>query len=266
MTESTQTAGQANADSGNGTTAQAPGATAQTGAQAQTTGNGSDAAATVESFFDPASIADKPELLAAYKQMQGSYTKRMQEFASHRQKVDAFDRFQANPIETMRQVAAQYGYQFVQGAPQGDKPEDFTPQTWDDVLNQAKKVVLKEMEPVFNEVRSLKKQNVETYLDSKFPDWRTYETEMMGLLKDHPSLVHDPERLYRNAVPPEVLEARATKAAMQKLQAKTDNAQVSGSQATSQTTTSTRTGPVTFDQAVEMARSKLAGLGMKRPA
>jgi hypothetical protein len=267
MTDSTlATAGQATADPGTGTTAQAPNGAAQPGAQAQTTGNGPDAAATVESFFDPASIADKPELLTAYKQMQGHYTKRMQEFAGNRSKVEAFDRFQADPIGMMRQIAAQHGYQFVQGSPQGGKPEDWAPQTWDDVLAKAKEHVLEEMQPVFNEVRSLKKQNIETYLDGKFPDWRTYETDMMDVLKNHPTLVGDPDRLYRMSVPPEVLEARATKAAMQKLQAKTDNAQVSGGQTTKQTTSSERTGPLSFDQAVEAARSKLAGLGMKRPA
>src|ERR1051325_9370510 len=121
MTDTTATNGQAATDS-SGTTVNAPGGSnGASGSTAQTTGSGSVADA-IKSFFDPASIAGKPELEAAYKQMQGSYTKRMQEFAKHRTKIDAYDAFERDPLGTMRNIAQQYGYQFVQAGK--DQPKD----------------------------------------------------------------------------------------------------------------------------------------------
>jgi len=224
----------------------------------QTTGNGPDASA-IESFFDPTSIAGKPELEAAYKQMQGSYTKRMQEFSKHRPKLEAYDRFEKDPLGTMRQLAAQYGYQFVQSGE--NQPKDWSPQSWDDVMAKAKEEVLKEMQPVFNEVKSLKKQNIETHLDTNHPDWRTYEEAMMDNLKAHPSLVQDPDKLYRMSVPSEVLEAKASAKAMQKLKGSQEHAQVSGG-TTSKQTIQAPTGPLSFDQAVAVAKQRIsAGRG-----
>ncbi len=85
---------------------------------------------------------------------------------------------------------------------------------------------------------------------------------MMGLLKEHPSLVNDPGKLYRLAVPAEVIEQRATKAALQKLQASKDSAQVSGT-TNGKAVISEPTGPLTFSQAIEAARKKLSGQGMR---
>lgn len=217
----------------------------------------------MESFFDPASIQDKPELLAAYKQMQSSYTKRMQDFLKHKPKIEAYERFEKDPLGTLQQLAAQYGYQFVQRS-QDKADESWNPQSWDDVMAKAKQEVLKEMSPVFREVKELKKQNVESYLDTKYSDWRTYEAEMMDTLKAHPSLVSDPDKLYRLSVPMEVWEARATKAAMQKLKGATDHAQVSGG-TTTKPTTQKPTGPMNFDAAVAEAHRRLAQQGFKRP-
>lgn len=200
--------------------------------------------------------------MSGYKQMQASYTKRMQEMSSHRPKIEAYDRFLKDPMGTMREVAQTYGWQLVQAGQQQNPNEPWNPQSWDDVMAKAKQEVLKEMQPVFNEVKSLKKQNVESYLDSHFSDWRTYEDAMMETLQAHPSLVNDPDKLYRLAVPAEVWEARATKAAMKKLQTTQDNAQVSGGTTVKQTTTRP-SGPMTFSQAAENARKILAGQGFK---
>jgi hypothetical protein len=261
MTEVTATAGQAATDS-TGTTVNAPGASnGATGSSAQTTGTGPVADA-IESFFDPASIAGKPELEAAYKQMQGSYTKRMQDIARHRPKIDAYDRFEKDPLGTMRQLATQYGFQLVQGTP--DTPQkEFN--SWDDVMAEAEKRVMAKMQPVMGELKNLKKQGIEMQLDKDFPDWRTYETEMMETLQKHPTLVNDPGTLYRMSVPAELLEARATKAAMQKLKGATDSAQVSGGTTTKQTTQEP-TGPLSFDQAVKVAQARLQQQGVRRPA
>jgi hypothetical protein len=264
MTDTTASNGQAAADS-IGTTANAPeGSTGASVSSAQTTGNGPDAAA-IESFFDPASIADNPQLMAAYKQMQGSYTKRMQEYAKHRPKVEAYDRFERDPVGTMRQLAAQYGLQVVERGQEQSQEQEF--KSWDDVQQHFfKEFEKKYLNPVVNEVKSLKKQSIESHLDSKFSDWRTYEPEMMEKLREHPSLVNDPDTLYRISVPQEVWEARATKAAMQKLKGATEHAQVAGGSSTAKQTSQAPTGPMTFDQAVKFAQQKLQQQGIRRPA
>jgi hypothetical protein len=265
MTGTNGAGGQAAADP-TGTTAQAPaGGDVKSGGSPQTTGNGPDGGA-IDSFFDPASIQDKPELMAAYKQMQGSYTKRMQEFSKHRSKIDAYDSFERDPVGTMRALATQYGLQVVQPGQEAQSPQqDF--QSWDDVEKHFfDKFQKKLLNPVVNEVKNLKKQSIEMQLDKDFPDWRTYEGEMMETLREHPSLVNNPAALYRLSVPQEVMEARATKAAMQKLRGAAENGSVSGASGTTKQTTQEPTGPLTFNQAVETARKRLAQQGLKRPA
>lgn len=263
MTEQTNSAGQVATDS-TGTTAAAPGMT-QTASvsQAQTTGNGSAAEAT-DTFFDYTSIAGKPELEAAYKQMQGSYTKRMQELAQHRTAIDAYQSFQRDPKGTLTQLAQSYGLQLVERGQ--DQPQDQNFQSWDDVKKHFFNEFQKEMlQPVVKEVQQLKKQNIEAHLDSRYPDWRTYEDQMMDTLRAHPSLVQDPDKLYRLSVPEAVWEARATNRAMQKLKAASDNAQVSGGGSVKQTTQKP-TGPLSFDQAVQLAKQKLLESGHRAPS
>lgn len=262
MTETVTEGGQANADS-TGATAAAPVQTTQvSGGQAQTTGNGSGAVAE-ESFFDPRSIEGKPELQSAYKQMQGEFTRRMQGIRQNQQKLDMYSRFETKPIETMQAVAASMGYQLVQRGQ--DQPKEWNPQSWDDVMAEAEKRVMEKMKPVFGELKDLKKQNVEQYLDTKYSDWRTYEDAMMDTLREHPSLVKDPDKLYRLSVPQNVWESRATQAAMAKIKGATEAAQVSGG-TTSRQTSSEPTGKLSFDQAVQVAKKRLASQGLTAPA
>ena len=254
--------GQAPADS-EGTTATAPVTTdGGSGSTVQATASGPVTSAE-ESFFDPSSVIGTP-LEQAYKQMQGAWTKKLQGVKQHQSKIDAFDSFQRDPVNTMQQLAKQYGYQLVQ--PGADSPKDFNPQSWDDVMAQAKKEVLKDLQPVFGELRDLKKQNVEGYLDNNHPDWRTYEDNMMETLQKHPSLVKDPDALYRASVPSEVWEARATQKAMQKLKTAGQNSQISGGTTTTRPTQQEPTGPLSFNQAVEVAKKRLASKGIRGAA
>lgn len=226
-----------------------------------TTAQGTDSGQ-VESFFDPKSIEHSPELQAAYKQMQGKWTKEMQRVKEGKSKIEAYDSFLSNPVESMRQLAQQYGWNLVQGDPNA-KPDDQTPQTWDEVYERAKKAVMDELKPVLGEVRQLKQQNVEQYLDTKYSDWRQYEDEMLGTLKEHPSLAHDPDKLYRLSVPPEVLEARAMAAAMNKL--KGNGAQLSGTGTTTNQPSTSELPKVgsSFNEHVEFAKKKLAAEGIR---
>lgn len=246
-----------------GTTAPTPDgqATGQSAAPEQTTASGPDTGGT-ESFFDPESIKGKPELEAAYKQMQSAFTKKNQAFSEGQQKIEQYDQFMANPIETMKQIAQQYGMNVVEADPSADKPQQF--QSWDDVMSEAKRQVMQELQPVLGEVQSMKKQNIESYFDNNHPDWRTYEDEMLGKLKEHPSLVQDPDLLYEVSIPKEIREGRAYKAALAKVQATQDSSKVQGQSSTTKQTTQPKRAE-SFQQAVEFARQDLAQRGLTAP-
>jgi hypothetical protein len=250
------------ANSGNGTTAAAPSATqGQSAAPSQTTVSGSGGES--ESFFDPKSLEGKPELQSAYKQMQGKFTKEMQKFKEASKKASAYDTFAANPGESLKTLAKQLGYNLVQSDPKA-KDADDTPKTWGDVYNRAKQEVLKEIQPMLGEVRNLKQQNVESYLDNNHPDWRTFESEMLDTLQKHPSLAGDPDNLYRLSVPSEVLEARAHKAALAKLRGSSEAGQISGPGKTTQTAANDapKIG-ASFNDHVAYAKQQLAAQGIR---
>lgn len=259
MSEPGTTEGQAASPDSAGTTGAAPeGSNGQSATQGQTTSAGPDSGQ--ESFFDPKSIEGKPELMSAYKQMQGQFTKRMTEFKDGGKKMEAYDAFMADPQGTMTALAKQYGYSLVQGE-SGDTEE--APKTWDDVYARAKAEVMNELQPMLGEVQQLKQKNVEQYLDGKFTDWRTYEGDMMKMLKAHPSMAHDPDLLYRATVPPEVLEARATKDAMDKLKGVNAEGRVAGPSTTSNQATSGLKDVKTFNDAVAVAKARLAEEGIR---
>ena len=247
--------GQAAADP-TGATAEAPaGDGEQSVALSQTTESGPDSGG-VESFFDPKSIEGKPELQAAYKQMQGEFTKRLQGISGSQTKIDAYNAFESDPLGYMRNLATQYGWNLIEGGQGEGKPEgEFNPNTWDDVkqhfLAEARKELAREFAPLTNEVRNLKKQSTEAQLDKDYPDWRTYETQMTDLLVKHPTLVNDHDSLYRMAVPKELAEQRATKAALAKIKGGTANAEIGGNKTTS-VPTSER--PPKFENIAEAAK------------
>lgn len=264
MAETTGTTGQAAVADSAGATAAAPQRTeGQSATPSQTTVAGTDSGQ--ESFFDPKSIEHSPELKAAYKQMQSKWTKELQKFKEGSKKAQAYDQFASNPVESMQKLAQQLGYNLVQRDPNAKgEPDAEPPKTWQDVYSRAKQEVLKELQPVLGEVKQLKQQNVEQYLDNNYGDWRTYETEMMQTLQSHPTLAHDPDKLYRLSVPEEVWEARATKAAMAKLKGSSENGQISGpSAATKQTTNQAPPKGGTFNDYVAYAKAQLAREGIR---
>ena len=221
-----------------------------------------------ESFFDYESIKGKPELEAAYKEMQRAFTQKNDVFAKGRDKITQYDQFMQNPVETMRKLAQQYGYQMVQGELKAD---DGTPKTfnnWDEVREDFKKSIraeiMQEIQPMFGEMQNMKKQSVEQALDHAYPDWRTYEDTMMENLQAHPTLVNDHEKLYQMSIPPEVLEARATKAALAKIQDTTVSGTIQGQSLTTQKTNKSPEVK-SFDDAVRVARQEVQRRGLTRP-
>ncbi len=260
--------GQAGADLKE-TTADAPGTSdEQSVALSQTTSDRPDSG-DVESFFDPKSIEGKPELQAAYKQMQGEFTKRLQGISSNQTKIDAYNAFEADPLGYMRNMATQYGWNLIEGGGDPKANGEFAPSTWDDVekhfLDKARKELAKEFAPLTNEVKDLKRQSVESRLDRDYPDWRTYESQMRDTLTRHPTLVNDTDALYHMSVPKGLLEQRATKTALAKIKGGTDSAEVGDNKSTSIPTTDKPTKPLSFEEAVSFAHKKLGKAGLTRP-
>ena len=249
-----------------GTTGEAPGSSEeQSVALSQTTETGPDSG-DVESFFDPKSIEGKPELEAAYRQMQGEFTKRMQGISGSQTKIDAYNAFESDPLGYMRNLATQYGWNLIEGGGQAKDSGEFNPQTWDDVkqhfLAEARQELAKEFAPLTNEVKNLKRLSMEAQLDKDHSDWRTYESKMTDLLVTHPTLVNDHETLYRMAVPKELIEQRATKAALAKVKGGTANAEIGGNKTTSVSTTDSPPKFENIAEAAKWAKSHLASKGI----
>jgi hypothetical protein len=239
----------------------------QSVAASQTTesGNGNGTGASGESFFDYETIKGKPELEAAYKDMQRAFGRGSEANKLGANKIAQHDQFMANPIDTMRSIAQQNGYQLVQGQPEaGADGEPATFNSWDDVMQEAERRVMANLQPMVGELQNIKRQTVESSLDNAYPDWRTYEEPMMQLLEKYPRLVDDHDMLYRMAVPQEVITSRATKAALRKIQGHTDSGNVQGQSTTTQQPTKSK-GKMTFDQAVDFARGEVSKQGLRRP-
>lgn len=220
-------------------------------------------------FFDPKSIKDKPELMAAYKQMQKAYTQKTQALAKDRQKIEAYDGFVSNP-ESVAQYLQQIGYQIAKPgqqaahvAPSAGSPDTkpFEPQTWDDVFSEVERRMIgrvqEQMRPVVDNIRETTAKNIEAQLEGLDPNWRLYEDDMKETLRQHPTLVKDVAKLYRMSVPEEVLQSRAVQQALVKHGQRTQAASVHGSG------TVTKTAPAprkvnSFQDAVEVAKEILA--------
>lgn len=256
------------------------------GTSAGTTGDTQAAgtqATTEETFFDPKALEGKPELQAAYKEMQRAFTRKTQEIKAHRQKIEAYDAFSADPIGQMQAMASRMGFKLsraeaaaaVHDQQQAVADEPVEPKTWEDVRSwskseaqkaaqEARAAIMKELAPVLEEYQTLKKTNIEKALDSEAPDWRTYEDEMMANLKAHPTLVNNPMALYRLSVPPEVLASRAAQAAIKKIETKASGAKASGASTTTKKPKAVEPDrPLSFKESVAWAEAKLAEQGIR---
>ena len=228
-------------------------------------------------FFDPRDVQDDPKLQAAYKQMQRAYTKKMQSISEQRQKIDAYDAFYQNPIEQVQKIAQQYGYQLSPAQAQeaakvleaDATTQDWQPNNWNDVMQRATEMaeqrIMEKMNPMLSQVQNMRKESIESQLSEIDPTWQQYEDRMKSSLAKHPSLSNDPAMLYRVSVPQEVLESRATQAALRKMETRQQSAQVSGKSTTSKSPTSgLPEGPVSFEEAVNAAKKSLADQGISR--
>lgn len=254
--------------------AQAPGNTGTqlpaNGQPGATTGDGTPED---ETFFDPASIADNPELMKAYKQMQKAFSQKTQSVRDIKQKADAYDAFKSDPHRYMQKFAQELGYTLSRGGqpqntgqPQNDG--DWQPQTWNDVFSRVEEIIIprimQQLQPVMGSVADLKKQSIETVLDGSFPDWREYEDQMAEVLSQHPTLVSHPDKLYQLAVPVEVQQSRAMQQALKKLGNKVQGADLSGpGNRKGQSQPEDPHKKRTFAESVEYAKKQLAASGGK---
>lgn len=230
-----------------------------------------------DTFFDPRDVQDDPKLQAAYKHMQSAFSKKMQSISEQRQKIDAYDAFYQNPIEQVQKIAQQYGYklnpaqaQEVGKALETDaNAQDWQPNNWNDVMQRATEMaeerIMQKMNPMLSQVQDMRKQSIESQLSEIDPTWQQYEDRMKSSLANHPSLSNDPAMLYRVSVPQEVLESRATQAALRKMETRQQSAQVSGKSTTSKNPTSgLPEKAVSFEEAVNAAKKSLADQGISK--
>jgi len=257
------------ADSGSETTP----ATATEGQQGQSAGT--TVTDSEEAIFDPGEFdrltqSLTPELQAQAralkKSLQGAFTKKTQEIAKHRQKIEAYDAFQRDPVTQIQQMARQMGYSLTRAEAQAqvDNQNEWQPQSWDEVLQKAESKVMERFAPLLTEMQNMKKTAIETQLTDIDPTWHQYEDTMIQNLSAHPTLAKDPIMLYRLSVPPEVFESRATQKALAKLEARTQSSRVSGSSLTSKTPkTGVPEGPISFADAVKIAKARLEEEGIR---
>lgn len=246
---------------------QANGQAAQT--QQGQAGDGTQAGEST--FFDPSQLP--PELMSVYKQMQSAFTKKTQEIGKHRQKIEVYDQFMADPVGNLQRMAGQYGYQLSRadakamlnqqnGQPQNaQQGQPWQPQNWDEVMERATKMaeerIMQQISPLFQNVQQMHAKSIEQQLDSLDSNWRVYEDEMRENMRVHPSLVNDVGKLYKLSVPDDVLASKATQSALKKLEGTAKAAQVSGSGQSSRTTSAPQTVK-SFDDAVAEARRQLS--------
>lgn len=257
----------------------APAANSDTGHATDTSGTGTRQAtapanadtATEATFFDRKSIEGKPELEAGYKEMQRAFTKAMQGVSKDRDKIEAFNAFNSDPIGSMQRFAKQYGYSLSRAeaaaavnspANAGTGIDGWEPKTWGEVLAKAEEVVMSKVQqqfkPMVDSVQKVTANNIEHQLNGIDENWRVYEDTMRENLKTHPTLVNDVSMLYRLSVPQEVLEGRAVQTALRKLEDKAKGAQLHGSQNTSRSTPAPKK-VTSFQEAVEAAKASASG-------
>lgn len=208
------------------------------------------------------------------RQMMAAYTRKTQDVAKEKQKIDAYNMFEKNPEGTIRQIAQQMGFDVI---PRGHQPQaqsgmvdtaNWEPQTWEEVLvrakEQARESLMAEikplLEPLYQNLQQVKSQGIENQLSQIDENWRIYEDEIksnMEFIK--PDLLKTAEgikKLYRMSVPDEVFTSKATQQAIKQYEQKVKSAQIESKSKVNHTTPSI--GKInSYDDAVKAAKKAL---------
>lgn len=219
----------------------------------------------------------KRQVDAFRKSLQGDYTRKTQKVAEVRKMADAYQSFLRDPHGTLQQVATQLGYQLNPMNSNGNQQQaaasnmdNFEPQTWNDVVVKLKQTIMDELtpklneqvSPLMNEVQSIRHKEFESQLSEIDPMWHQYQDDIMTNLRDYPSLMADPKKLYMMSVPTKVFESRMTQNAINKVKKSTSsNSPFSGSKTTKRPGTTSPNKLMSFQEAVEYAKAQMG----KRP-
>ena len=212
--------------------------------------------------------------------MQGAFTKKAQDLAkqrqAHTQKVQAYDQFMANPVENIMRMGAQYGLhltpaqaqQVANQQQQAAVNPEWTPNTWEEVFAKSGEFVKPTIESLLKEhltpyqqkiaaleqeISEVRASKVKKQLNEIDPNWQMYEDEMRQVLEQIPQLANDIPKLYKLAVPQEVLESKATQAALRRYEEKVQAAKVESSGSTKQSGP-VKPGKMSFDEAFQAAK------------
>lgn len=216
---------------------------------------------TEESFWNGNPNELPAEVQPIYKNLQSDYTRKSQEIAAHRAKIEAFDRFEQNPVAELMRLAQVYGLNIQHPGQQGQQEQtEWNPQTWDDVYKKFETSVLErvgqQFKPVVENVQVQTQERILQELNKIDPNWKNYESQMMDNLKKHPSLVSDIGTLYRISVPVEVLKGQATKQVINQMNNKAKQALTTPSSTTNTSVADTQVN--SFDDAVRAAKQMLS--------
>ena len=237
--------------------------------------------ATEESFlpeFDPTTLA--AELQPAYQKLEKDFktvfTKKTQAISKEKQKIEAYDAFFSNPVDSLNRTAQQYGFKMVpisqanqqQINQNGQGFGDWQPNTWDEVLERFGPVLMKKFEeqfmgklqPMFDSFQKVTSDNIEKQLGEIDKDWKLYEDEMTENLKTHPTLAKDVAKLYRISVPEDVLRSKYTQLALKRFEEKAASAKVQGKSSV-QSSQPIQNKKMTFQESVEWAKQEVAKQG-----
>ena len=146
-----------------------------------------------DKFMNPNELP--PELKPAFKKMQASFTRAMQKLSGERDKIELADKLLENPKEALRILSEKAGITVDTPRP-ADSPASDT-EKW--VQEKALAAIQPMLKQLGSELASVKVQLAETYLTNMHPDWYLYENEMGALIKQHPSLATDLDKLYELA-------------------------------------------------------------------
>ena len=233
-----------------------------------------DTSVAEESFlekFDPTTLSE--ELQPAYqsldKQFKAALTKKTQAIAKQKQKIEAYDAFEANPIETLKRIASQYGLNVEpigkKSSETGQFDQNWQPQSWDEVFElfmsnltpKLEQQFMGRLQPIFDSLQKVTSDNIEKQLGEIDKDWKIYEDEMTENMKLHPTLAKDVAKLYRISVPEDVLKSKYTQAALKKFEDKAASAKVQGKSSV-QSSSPIQDKKMTFQESIEWAKRKLA--------
>lgn len=150
-----------------------------------------------DSFDDPSQYPK--ELKTKWKQMQASYTRKMQGLKEAKDKANLYDQIMSDPENIVSKLAEKAGLKVSKE----EKVEDDVPEGGDSALafirKEIRKAIEAELGPVRHDQQKLKVSQSMAYLDKTYPDWKLYDDVMTDLVKKHPTLSEDLDTLFTMA-------------------------------------------------------------------